>query len=83
MSLMYGIAAVLALWWLSTVFARADVRAVAKAGKMIAGILSLGAAVLLGLNAAMGPPYHLVDQGRPVLGNKDMDFLYVDPDPIV
>ncbi|WP_046863316.1 DnaJ domain-containing protein [Microvirga massiliensis] len=68
MSLMYGIAAVLALWWLSTVFARADVRAVAKAGKMIAGILSLGAAVLLGARGRIDMALLLGGIGASLLG---------------
>ena len=68
MSLMYGIAAVLALWWLSPVFARADVRAVAKAGKMIAGILSLGAAVLLGARGRIDMALLLGGIGASLLG---------------
>jgi hypothetical protein len=48
MTLLYGLAALLALWWVSSVFARADPRALVRAGKIIGGVLSLGAAVVLG-----------------------------------
>jgi hypothetical protein len=68
MSLLYGIAAVLAFWWLSTVFARADVRALAKAGKIIAGILSLGAAVILGARGRIDMALLLGGVGASLLG---------------
>jgi hypothetical protein len=48
MTLLYGLAALLALWWISSIFARADPRALVRAGKIIGGVLSLGAAVVLG-----------------------------------
>ncbi|WP_229426673.1 DnaJ domain-containing protein [Microvirga alba] len=49
MMLLYGIAAAALLWWLSKVFIRSDTAAVAKAVKIVGGVLALGAAVALGL----------------------------------
>jgi hypothetical protein len=49
MMLLYGIAIAGLLWWLAKVFARADTAALAKALKVAAGVLALGAAVLLGI----------------------------------
>ena len=49
MTLLYGIAAVALVWWLSNKFAQTNTAAVAKAMKVVGGILALGAAVVLGL----------------------------------
>ncbi|NIX77731.1 DnaJ domain-containing protein [Microvirga terricola] len=49
MMLLYGIAAVALVWWLSKVFMRSDTVAVAKAVKIVGGVLALGAALVLGL----------------------------------
>jgi hypothetical protein len=49
MTLLYGIVAVAVLWWLSNKFATANTAAMAKAIKIVGGILALGAAALLGL----------------------------------
>jgi hypothetical protein len=48
-TLMYGAAAVFAVWWLSKVFARANTALIARAVKVIGGVLALGAAGVLGL----------------------------------
>lgn len=48
MMLLFGIAAVALAWWLLKVFARSDTQAVAKAVKIVGGVLALGAAVVLG-----------------------------------
>ncbi len=48
-TLMYGAAAVFAVWWLSKVFARANTALIARAVKVVGGVLALGAAGVLGL----------------------------------
>ena len=48
MSLIYGIAALALLWWLSKKFATANTAAMAKALKVVGGILALGAAAAHG-----------------------------------
>jgi hypothetical protein len=48
-TLMYGAAAVFAVWWLSKVFARSNTAALARALKVAGGVLALGAAGVLGL----------------------------------
>jgi len=47
MMLLYGIALAALVWWLAKVFVRTDAAAVAKAVKIVGGILALGAAALL------------------------------------
>jgi hypothetical protein len=49
MTLLYGIAAVALVWWLSNKFAQTNAAAVAKAMKVVGGILAAGAAVVLAL----------------------------------
>ncbi len=48
MMLLYGLAAFGLLWWLSKVFVRSDTKAVARAIKIVGGVLALGAAVAAG-----------------------------------
>ena len=43
MMLLYGLAAFGVMWWLSKVFVRSDTKAVAKAVKIVGGVLALGA----------------------------------------
>ncbi len=52
-TLMYGAAAVFAVWWLSKVFARANTTAIARGVKVVGGVLALGAAALLGLRGRL------------------------------
>jgi len=49
MMLIYGAAALAIVWWLSNKFTQTNAAAMAKAMKVVGGILALGAAVLLGL----------------------------------
>jgi hypothetical protein len=49
MTLIYGIAAVALFWWLSQKFAKANTAAMAKALKIVGGVLALGGAVATGL----------------------------------
>ena len=49
MMLLYGIAAVVLVWWLSNGFAKSNPAVIAKALRTVGGILAIGAAVLLGL----------------------------------
>lgn len=46
-SLLYGIAAVALVWWLSQLYARANPRAVARALKIIGGVAALGGAAVM------------------------------------
>jgi hypothetical protein len=48
-TLLYGIAAVVVLWWFLTNFAHANTAALAKFIRIVGGVLGLGAAVLLGV----------------------------------
>jgi hypothetical protein len=47
--LLYGIVAVVLLWWLSKSFLRSDVKVLARALKVVGGVAALGFAVILGL----------------------------------
>jgi len=49
MTLLYGLATVVLAWWLSQKFARANTAAMAKALKIVGGVLALGGAVATGL----------------------------------
>jgi hypothetical protein len=49
MMLLYGVAAVVLIWWLSNGFKKANPAVIAKALRTVGGILALGAAALLGL----------------------------------
>ncbi|MGO4571079.1 DnaJ domain-containing protein [Microvirga sp. 2TAF3] len=49
MMLLYGIAAAALLWWLTKAFVHSDTAVVAKALKVVAGVVALGAAAVLGL----------------------------------
>ena len=46
-ALVYGVAAVALVWWLSQLFARANPSALAKALKMVGGLAALGGALLM------------------------------------
>jgi hypothetical protein len=49
MTLLYGAAAVALIWWLSNKFTQTNAAAMAKAMKVVGGIVALGAAVLVAL----------------------------------
>jgi hypothetical protein len=49
MTLLYGIATVAIVWWVSKTFAGANTAAVARALKIVGGVLALGGAVATGL----------------------------------
>jgi len=68
MTLLLGIAAAGILWWLLSTFARADAAAVAKAFRVVGGILALGAAVLLGLRGRIDMALLLGSAGVWLLG---------------
>ncbi|WP_342633217.1 J domain-containing protein [Microvirga flavescens] len=53
MMLLYGLATVALVWWLSKVFVRTDAGAMAKAFRIVGGIGALGAAVLLGMKGRL------------------------------
>ena len=68
MMLLYGLAVLGILWWLSKVFVRSDTKAVAKAVKIVVGILALGAAALLGMRGRIDMALLLAGFGAWALG---------------
>jgi hypothetical protein len=68
MSLIYGIAALALLWWLSKKFATANTAAMAKALKVVGGILALGAAALMALRGRIDMTILLGGLGAWLLG---------------
>jgi hypothetical protein len=68
MTLLYGVVAVALLWWLSNSFARANTAAVAKAVKIVGGIMALGAAALLGARGRFDMAFLLGGIGAWLLG---------------
>jgi DnaJ-domain-containing protein 1 len=68
MTLLYGIAAVALVWWLSNKFAYANTAAVAKAMKVAGGVLALGAAGVLGLRGRFDMAILLGGLGAWLLG---------------
>ena len=68
MMLLYGFAAFGAMWWLSKVFVRSDTKAVAKAVKIVGGVLALGLAVLLGVKGRIDMALLLGGVGAWALG---------------
>jgi hypothetical protein len=68
MSLLLGIAAVGIAWWLLNNFAQANPAAIAKALRVVGGILALGAAVLLGLRGRIDMALLLGSAGIWLLG---------------
>lgn len=68
MTLLFGIAAVGVLWWLLNNFAQANTAAVAKAIRVVGGILALGAAILVGLRGRIDMALLLGSAGIWLLG---------------
>ncbi|HEX2556534.1 MAG TPA: DnaJ domain-containing protein [Microvirga sp.] len=68
MTLMYGAAAVFAVWWLSKVFARSNTAALARAVKVVGGVLALGAAGVLGLRGRIDMAFLLAGVAGWLLG---------------
>jgi DnaJ domain len=68
MSLIYGIAAVALVWWLSKKFATANTAAMAKALKVVGGILAFGAAALMALRGRIDMAILLGGVGAWLLG---------------
>jgi hypothetical protein len=68
MTLLYGIAAVAVIWWLSNKFAQTNAAAVAKAMKVVGGLLALGAAVVLGLRGRIDMAFLLGSTAAWLLG---------------
>lgn len=48
-TLLYTVAALAALWWLSKIVARGDGKAMARAARVVGGLVAIGAAAVLGL----------------------------------
>jgi hypothetical protein len=67
-TLMYGAAAVFAVWWLSKVFARANTAAMARGAKVVGGVLALGAAAVLGLRGRLDMAFLLASLAAWLLG---------------
>jgi hypothetical protein len=68
MTLLYGIAVVALVWWLSNKFAYANTAAIAKAMKVVGGISALGAAGVLGLRGRFDMAFLLGGLGAWLLG---------------
>ncbi|WP_281413494.1 J domain-containing protein [Microvirga antarctica] len=74
MMLLYGLAALGVVWWLSKVFVRTDTKAVAKAVKIVGGVLALGAAALLGMKGRIDMALLLGGFGAWALGWSGMNL---------
>jgi hypothetical protein len=68
MTLLYGIVAVAAVWWLSNKFVGANTVAMAKAAKIVGGVLALGAAALLGVRGRFDMAFMLAGVAAWLLG---------------
>ncbi len=68
MTLLYGIAAVAILWWFLGNFAQANTAVIAKAVRVVGGVLALGAAALLGLRGRLDIAFLLGGVGLWLLG---------------
>ena len=67
-TLMYGAAAVFAVWWLSKVFARSNTAAMVRGAKAVGGVLALGAAAVLGLRGRLDMAFLLASLAAWLLG---------------
>ncbi|HEV2559890.1 MAG TPA: DnaJ domain-containing protein [Microvirga sp.] len=68
MTLLYGIAAVALVWWLSKKFAHTNTAALAKAMKVAGGVLALGGAGVMGLRGRIDMALMLGTFGAWLLG---------------
>lgn len=68
MTLIYGIAAVALVWWLSQKFARANVAVLARALKAVGGVLAFGAAGVMALRGRIDMAFLLAGVGAWLLG---------------
>ena len=68
MTLLYGIALAVLLWWLSKVFVRSDTAALAKMAKTGGGVIALGGAAILGMKGQIGMALLLGSFGAWALG---------------
>ena len=68
MTLIYGIAAVALVWWLSQKFAHTNAAVLAKALKVVGGVLALGAAGVMALRGRLDMAFLLGGLGAWLLG---------------
>lgn len=68
MTLLYGIAAVIAIWWLSKLFAGADPKKLVKLGKAVGGTAALAVAALMMLRGRLDMAIFLGGLGAWLLG---------------
>jgi DnaJ domain len=68
MTLIYGIAAVALVWWLSQKFAHTNAAVLAKALKVVGGVLALGAAGVMALRGRIDMAFLLGGLGAWLLG---------------
>lgn len=68
MSLLYGIAVLILIWWLAKLFAGADPKKLVRVGKVIGGVASLGVAALLMLRGRPDMAIFLGGLGAWLLG---------------
>ena len=74
MALLYGIAAVALVWWLSQKFTTANAAALAKALRVVGGVLAFGAAALLALRGRIDMALLLGAIGAWLLGWSAFQF---------
>jgi hypothetical protein len=68
MTLLLGLAALVLLWWASKTFVKSDTKAVARALKVVGGVLSLGAAVIIGAKGRIDMAFLVGGLGAWLLG---------------
>lgn len=68
MTLLYGLAVLILLWWVSKLFTGADPKLVAKALKLVGGVISLGVAGLLMLRGRLDMAIFVGGLGAWLLG---------------
>jgi hypothetical protein len=68
LSLLYGVAVLILLWWLAKLFAGADPKKVAKLAKTVGGVVSLGVAGLLILRGRLDMAIFIGGLGAWLLG---------------
>jgi hypothetical protein len=74
MTLLYGIALAILLWWLAKVFVRSDTAALAKMAKTGGGVIALGGAAILGMKGQIGMALLLGSFGAWALGWNALDL---------
>jgi DnaJ domain len=75
MTVLYGVAAVALLWGLANLLAQANIAALARALRVVGGVLALGAAVMIGLRGRIDIALALGGLGAWLLGWSSLGML--------